>query len=92
MTSVSGVRVQPSLGWLRAQRFREAVDVVPLPGPPLSRTISLIARREVLGEMPAQTAARLRGLLRDLIVAPAVRRLDWLEGSMRVLEEQATQT
>lgn len=83
----AGWTILTPLGWRRAQRFRDAVDIVALPGPPLSRTISLIARRGVLDDLPAQTAARLRPLLQELIVKPAVARLDWLDGPMRVLED-----
>lgn len=83
----AGWSIITPLGWMRARRFRDAVDVVPLPGPPLSRTISLIARRGILGPMPAATAARLRPLLSQLILAPALARLPWLEGSMAVLPE-----
>ncbi len=73
------------LGWLRAARFRDRVDLVALPFAPLNRTISLTARRGVLGEMPAQMAARLRPILQDLIVGPAIAQNPWLDDRMRVL-------
>ncbi len=81
----AGWTILTPLGWLRAQRFREAVEVVELPGAPLSRTISLNARREVLGEMPGEIAGRLRPRLREMIVDPAVAVLPWLVGRLRVL-------
>jgi hypothetical protein len=56
-----------------------------LPFEPLSRRISLVARRDVLGDMPGDMAARLRGLLSEMIVDPATQKLPWLAGQLRVL-------
>lgn len=80
----TGWTILTPLGWLRAQRFRDRVDILPLPVPPLSRTISLTARRGVLDELPADIAARLRVLLSDMIVGPAVAERPWLEGQLRL--------
>ena len=73
------------LGYLRAGRFRDKVDVIALPMAPMARTISLIARRGVLHDMPEQVADRLRPLLTDLIVGPAKARMPWLGDGLRVL-------
>jgi DNA-binding transcriptional LysR family regulator len=81
----AGWAILTPLGALHAHRFREATDILPLPVAPLSRTISLSARRGVLGEMPRQTAARLRNLLDELVVAPVTERLPWLKGSLKLL-------
>lgn len=81
----AGWTILTPLGWMRAQRFRGAVDVVPLPLPALSRRIVLTARRGVLGTMPDTLAARLRLLLAERVVHPAVSDLPWLAGAMRVL-------
>jgi DNA-binding transcriptional LysR family regulator len=48
----AGWTILTPLGWMRAQRFQAQVEVLPLPFAPLSRTISLTARRGVLGDMP----------------------------------------
>ncbi len=85
VASGAGWTILTPLGWLRAARFRDQVDLVPLPLPPLSRTISLSARRGVLRDMPAQMAGRLRPLLQDLIVSPAIATHPWLEAELRVL-------
>lgn len=81
----AGWTILTPLGALHAHRFRNATDILPLPFAPLSRTISLSARRGILGDMPADTAARLRHLLGELVVAPATERLPWLAGALRVL-------
>lgn len=81
----AGWSILTPLGWMRAGRFRARVELRPLPLPPLSRTISLTARRGVLGEMPGRMAGRLRPLLTDLIRAPAVAELPWLDEGFRLL-------
>lgn len=81
----AGWTIMTPLGWLSAQRFRARVDIVPLPLPPLARTISLTARRGVLGTMPETMSARLRALVAELIVAPAQAELPWLKGTLRIL-------
>jgi len=81
----AGWSIVTPLGWLRAARFRDQVDLVALPFEPLVRTISLTARRGVLGGMPASMAERLRPALQELIVGPASAHVPWLEGQMRVL-------
>ncbi len=80
----AGWTIMTPLGWRRAHRFREQVDLVPLPFAPLTRRISLTARRGVLGEMPAEVAAKLRGILQDLIVEPALEQAPWLEDQMKI--------
>lgn len=81
----AGWTILSALGVLHAQRFAERVDILPLPFAPLERRISLSARREALGDLPGDVAARLRPLIAEQIVAPALERHPWLEGQMRVL-------
>ncbi|GKY89409.1 LysR family transcriptional regulator [Sinisalibacter aestuarii] len=81
----AGWTILTPLGVLRAHRFVEAVDILPLPVAPLSRRVSLSARAGVLGDMPGQVAARLKPLLSELIVAPALARYPFLDGALRVL-------
>ncbi|SMY09492.1 LysR family transcriptional regulator [Flavimaricola marinus] len=80
----AGWTILTPLGWLRAQRFRHSVDVLPLPFAPLERTISLTARRDLLGAMPGQIAGQLRPLLSEMIVGPAVAALPWLKDELRL--------
>lgn len=81
----AGWTITTPLGWMRAGRFRDQVDVIPLPFGHLSRAISLTARRDVLGDMPGTIAARLRPQLQTMVVDPAVKALPWLGGDMRLL-------
>lgn len=68
-----------------AARFQAAVEVLPLPMDPISRTLSLSARAGVLQDMPGQIAARLRGLIQDQVVGPMLQRMPWAKGALRVL-------
>jgi len=81
----TGWTILTPLGYLRAERFRDHADIVPLPFAPLTRTIQLSARAGVFQDLPGQVAGRLRGLLGELIVHKAIDRMPWLEGNLRVL-------
>ncbi len=81
----AGWTILTPLGFMHAQRFRDRADILPLPFAPLSRSISLNARGGVLRDMPAQVALRLRPLLHELVVQPALARMPWLAGALRVL-------
>jgi len=81
----AGWTITTPLGYTRAQRFRDEVEVMPLPFAPLARQISLFARKDVMDGMPADIAARLRPLLKDLVVKPCLQQLPWLGGALAVL-------
>lgn len=81
----AGWTILTPLGYLRAGRFHDRTDVIELPFAPFSRTISLTARREVLQDLPRCLAGALRGLLDEMIVAPARARMPWLGDSLRLL-------
>lgn len=85
----AGWTILTPLGVSHAKRFRDRVDVFALPGAPLSRRISQFGRRDILGDMPATIAARLRTLLQERIVTPHVERLPWLAGKLKVTQEFA---
>jgi len=81
----AGWSILTPLGVLRARRFLDRIDLFPLPFAPLTRVISLHARRDVLGTMPADVAARLRPLISELIVKRALSVMPWLANDLRVL-------
>jgi len=85
VASGAGWTILTPLGVTAAKRFLDQVDIVPLPFAPLSRRISLVARRAVLGDMPEQIASQLRQLLQDRIVAPSCARYPWLTGKLKAL-------
>jgi len=63
---------------------RAGVAWAPLHGPVLSRRIVLSARAGTMGDLPRAVAARLRCLLAERIVAPALTEAPWLTGGLRV--------
>lgn len=81
----AGWTILTPLGFLHAKRFRDAAEMLPLPFEPLGRTISLSARRGVLQDMPGRVASRLRPLLNEMILTPALARYPWLAGALRLL-------
>ena len=81
----AGWSILTPMGFMRAGRFRDRADVLPLPFAPLSRTISLTARRDVLRDLPERVADRLRPLLSEMIVTPCRARMPWLGDSLRIL-------
>lgn len=81
----AGWTILTPLGYLRARRFHDAVEMIELPFDPLTRSISLIARQDVLQAMPRDVAAQLRLLLQEMIVDPAIKALPWIAKDLRVL-------
>ena len=69
----------------QARAFRAFVDVRPLPFPPLERTLSLSARRGILHGVPGQITARLKPLIAEVVIAPALAGCPWLAPTLRVL-------
>jgi len=78
VASGAGWTILTPLGVLSARRFLDRVDLHPLPVDPLSRTISLYARREVLGRMPADVAGHLKELIQELVIDRAREAMPWL--------------
>jgi DNA-binding transcriptional LysR family regulator len=69
----------------QARAFRPKVEVRPLPLAPLSRTLSLSARAGILREVPGQIAVRLKPLIAQEVIAPALADWPWLAPALRVL-------
>ena len=85
VASGAGWTIITPLGFLRAHRFREAADLIELPFAPFTRRINLVARAEMLGDLPRDLATECRTLLNSLIVEPAVQEYPWLKGALRGL-------
>ncbi len=77
-----GWSILTPLALMRARRWLDRVDVFPLPFEPLSRNISLTARQDLLGDLPAQIAVHLKDLLTQHVVSPALTDFPWLQGSL----------
>jgi DNA-binding transcriptional LysR family regulator len=81
----AGWSILTPLALMRARRFADQIDVLKLPIAPLTRTISVIARKGLLQDMPATLAANLRPILQDTIVAPAIRQHPFLASDLTLL-------
>jgi DNA-binding transcriptional LysR family regulator len=81
----AGWTILTPLALHHAARFQTEVDMHALPFAPLERKLSLSARAGVLHDMPGQIATRLRGLLQDQIIAPAIASWPMLDGQLRLL-------
>ncbi len=69
----------------QARAFRPLVEVRPLPFDPLGRTLSLSARAGILQGIPAQIAQRLKPLIAEVVITPALVATPWLTPALRVL-------
>lgn len=81
----AGWSILTPLGVTHAKRFRDQVDVLPLPFAPLTRTITLTARKGDMGDIPQEVAERLRKLLLERIIQPGHAQLPWLKPELRLL-------
>jgi len=74
----TGWSILTPLALMRARRFADQIDVLELPMAPLTRTISVTARKGILQDMPATLATKLKPILQETIVDPAVRQHPFL--------------
>lgn len=82
----TGWAVTTPLGYMRAARIHEDLAVHPLPFSPFSRNISLYASADWADQVPRDVARTMRRLVQDLVISPALAKLPWLEGQLRVIE------
>lgn len=82
-----GWAVTTPLGYMRAARFHDEIGAHPLPFAAFSRTISLFAGADWADRVPRDVAQTMRRLVQGQIIDPAVTRLPWLAGQLRVIED-----
>lgn len=80
----TGWTILTPLGLQRARRFAPDLEVFPLPFKPLSRTITLAARKDVLGDMPGEIASNLKDLLQEVIIAPTHAAHPWMSDVIKL--------
>lgn len=73
-----GWTILTPLALQRARRFAPELDVFPLPFGTLSRQISVIARKDILGSVPQEVASNLGDLLQEIIVSPTTKEHPWM--------------
>ena len=80
-----GWTITTPLGYMRAARYHEEMEVHPLPFAPFARTISLFAGTDWADRVPRDVAQTMRMLVAEMVIAPALTRIPWLEGELKVL-------
>lgn len=69
----------------QARAFRPLVEVRPLPFAGMERRLSLSARAGILHGVPGQIVARLKPLIAEVVIGPALNDCPWLAHALRVL-------
>ncbi len=82
----AGWTILTPLALMRARRFADQLDVFELPFEPLSRVISLTARKDMFQELPGQVADTLRQIIKRSIVRPAITRHPFLKDLLSVIQ------
>lgn len=81
-----GWAVTTPLGYMRAARFHDETDAFALPSAPFARTISLFAGADWAERVPRDVARTMRRLVQSQMIDPAVARLPWLAGQLKVID------
>ncbi|WP_424833863.1 LysR family transcriptional regulator [Ruegeria sp.] len=79
-----GWAITTPLGYMRATRFHDVLDVHPAPFGDHGRTISLFTRTDLAGQVPQEVAGMMRRLMKSQIIDPAITKLPWLSGRLKV--------
>jgi len=82
----AGWTILTPLALMRARRFADQLDVFELPFEPLSRVISLTARKDMFQALPGQVADTLRQIIKRSIVRPAIARHPFLKDLLSVIQ------
>lgn len=80
-----GWTITTPLGFFRAQRLHDQLQIRRLPMPAFARTLSIYARKGLLGRVPEMAAAILRRTIEAEVVRPACAVAPWLEPDFRIL-------
>ncbi|SLN75189.1 LysR family transcriptional regulator [Ruegeria meonggei] len=80
-----GWAITTPLGYMRATRFHDSLEVHPAPFGEFARTISLFTRTDWSDQVPQEVAQMMRRLMRSQIIDPALMQLPWLNGQLKVM-------
>lgn len=82
-----GWALTTTLGYMRAARFHDGMQVHALPLADAARHISLFASSEWSGPVPRDIASTMRRLLEAHMISPATAALPWLTDAFYLMEE-----
>ncbi len=81
-----GWAITTPLGYMRATRFHDDLQAHPCPFGAFSRTISLFTRTDWSDQVPQEVAGMMRRLMQSQIIDPAMAKLPWLSGQLKVMD------
>jgi DNA-binding transcriptional LysR family regulator len=81
----AGWSILPPLALMRARRFWPGLDVFELPFEQLHRTITVTARQDMLGDIPARVASQLNPILKAEVVTPAIQAYPFMQKLLRLV-------
>lgn len=81
----AGWTILTPLALMRARRFIDKLDIFELPFEPLSRRISLVARKGILRDMPARVADELKPVLTQHVISPATTAYPFMADVIKIL-------
>lgn len=81
-----GWTISTPLGFMRATRFHDQVEALPLPIKPFARIIALYASADWAGDVPTDVAQTMRRLMHTHMIEPARAQMPWLAPELRVIE------
>ncbi len=82
-----GWAITTPLGYMRAGRFHDKIDAHSISQTPFSRQISLFASADWAGDVPINITLTMRRLIHSHMIEPALIKLPWLAGDLRILED-----
>ena len=85
IASGTGWAITTPVGFLRARRFHDQVDLFALPFAGFSRTISLFHRQDWMPEVASVIAESLRSILREQVVEPGQAAAPWIGDALSIL-------
>jgi len=85
IASGAGWAISTPVGFLRARRFHDQVDLFPLPFAGFARTISLFHRQDWMPEVANVIAESLRSILRAQVVDPGHLAVPWIGNGLTIL-------
>lgn len=85
-----GWAITTPLGYMRAARFQDQMQVLALPLPEATRHISLFASTEWSGPVPRDIATTMRRLMQAHMIGPATSALPWLAEHFYLMEDEPT--
>ncbi len=80
-----GWSITTPLGYMRAARFHDGIEVHPAPFGDFARMISLFTRSDWSDQVPREVAGMMRRLMQSQIVDPALVQVPWLTDRLKVM-------